>query len=65
MENYKKVDGKPMKFILHMAKQDNEWAGKAVSFEKNKEMKFKSLDEFRNWLEVEIISENGEYKNEL
>ncbi len=54
MKKDKKVHGKPMKFILHMAKQDSDWAGKAVSFEKNKEIKFKNLKEFSDWLDLEI-----------
>ncbi len=62
MKNDKKVHGKPLKFILHMAKQNSDWAGKAVSFEKNKEIKFKSLREFRDWLDLEI--EKKQPKNE-
>ncbi len=62
MKNEKKIYGKPLKFILHMAKQDSDWAGKAVSFERNKEIKFKNLREFRDWLDLEIEKKQPESK---
>ena len=63
MENDKNVNGKPMKFILHMAKRDKDLAGKAVSFDRNKETKFQSLEEFRDWLDDEILKCNIEMRN--
>lgn len=64
MKTDKKIHGKPLKFILHMARQDNEWAGKAVSFERNLETKFKNLEELRYWLDNEILSPENEIKGE-
>ncbi len=55
MEKDEKLNGKPMKFILHIAKHDDNWVGKAISFEQNKEMKFNNLIEFRDWLDLDIL----------
>lgn len=54
MKKNKNTHGKPMKFILHMAKHETDWAGKAVSFEKDKTILFNNLKEFRYWLDNEI-----------
>lgn len=52
--------GKPQKFILHMAQYDNDWAGKAVSFEWNEEYIFKDLTQLFNWLKNHDIETKSE-----
>jgi len=41
---------KPQKVLLHMAQNDDGWAGKAIYFDRDEEFNFASLEELVDWL---------------
>lgn len=43
-------ESRPQKVLLHMAKFDGEWAGKATNFTTEENFKFKNLQELFDWL---------------
>ncbi len=47
---------RPQKVMLHVARQDGSWRGKAVSFDRNEEFLFRSLSELAAWLERNTIT---------
>jgi hypothetical protein len=45
------ADSKPLKVLLHMARQGGDWAGKATHFEREEQYSFGTLQELFDWLE--------------
>ena len=46
----KAVTTKPQKVLLHMARKDNDWAGKATCFSGGEEYVFDNLEDLFAWL---------------
>ena len=46
----KAVTTKPQKVLLHMARKDNDWAGKATCFSGGEEYLFENLEDLFAWL---------------
>jgi hypothetical protein len=46
----KTVTTKPQKVLLHMARKDNDWAGKATCFSGGEEYVFDNLEDLFAWL---------------
>jgi len=44
------AQSKPTKILLHLAKTEDDWAGKAIDFGQNNEYRFLNLTELMNWL---------------
>ncbi len=42
---------RPRKVLLHVAKKNGQWAGKATDFNHNKEYRFSSIDDLFEWFE--------------
>lgn len=44
------TQSKPVKVLLHMARTEGDWAGKAADISHNQECRFRSLTELMSWL---------------
>jgi hypothetical protein len=55
-------DARPQKVLLHIARQNGNWAGRAISFGRKEEILFSSFEEFVEWLSNNPNQEQGRSK---
>jgi len=50
-EDFLSVQSRPQKILLHIARKDGNWVGKATSFSTKEEYTFQSLTDLFRWLD--------------